>query len=300
MSDEMNDSIEPEVATSEDVVDTEGVDNDEKDIYDMTDEEFEAHYDDNASESSEDEPDGDTDKKTPDEDLESLYSAQMADADAKLDKPLVIKVKGRIYKVDSVNELKNLAELGTNGVQKFQAIAEHRKTLDFMSDNGITMEHLQSLITDSGNEPVMRDESVSAAEDVATEIMNSPNAQSFIEVANMLPNDVKQEMASNPQMMRGFNDDVASGLAQKIMPMVDRYMNVGGMSFMQAYVRAGNEAMSSGSIKQQPQQQNNVADEKMKTLNSQPVSKSNVSNALSTEDIDKMSDAEFERYYQEM
>jgi len=300
-------STEPEVTegsepteNAEEVVENIDTEDEVNDIDKLTDEEFDKKFDDLESDDSEDDKDV-SKENVPDKDLEALYAAQMNDADAKLDNPIIIKVKGKTYEVDSINELKNLAELGTSSTQKFQAIAEHRKTIDFMTDNGITKDDLDMIINHRGVEPVIRNDDSVAAEDVANEILNSPGAETFQEVAGMLPDDVKQEMASNAQMMAGFNHDVQSGLAQQIMPMAERFMNINGLSFMEAYVKAGDMIMKSG---EQPQQQvkqtTNIADEKRKVLNSQPKTRQTNTSGLSKADIDKMSDEAFDKYFNDL
>ncbi len=283
---------------------TEVVDTTSADVDDMSVEEF-AEFEEKAFDKGSD-SDEDSDEtvatESTTEELDELYKSQMTDTDAKLDKPIVIKVAGKVYKVDSVAELKNLAELGTNATKKYQSIAKHRNTLDYMEDNGISQEDLDYLVQSRGVAPVVRDESVNAVEDIANEILNGSGADAFKEIAAQLPDDVKQAMSNNPQMLAGFNYDVQQGIAGSIMPAVNRYMNVNGMSHQQAYMRARNEHLS------QNQSNNNNGDvviEQVTTpkqmLKNQPKPRGNVkSPSLSREDVDKMSKEEFARFYEDV
>ena len=305
-----NNSIEPMdtgVDAADDILEVENNSNEETTSADV-DAMDESEFADFEEKSFEDEsPADDADEaeepvELTDEDLEAKYKAQMSDVDAKINKPITIKVNGKIYDVDSVAELKNLAELGVNSTQRFQAIAQHRKTLDYMEDNDIRQEDLDLLVQSRGEAPIVRDASVNATEDVAQSILDSDIADEFTRLASELPDDVKQMMSTNPNMMSGFAHDVRTGLAGAIAPVVSRYMNVNGMTHMQAYGRARSEFASKNQQQEQPQQQKqqpqNTIANKRDTLQSQPKPGASVSKGgMSEADMDKMSDAEFEKYW---
>ncbi len=305
----MSDSMEPtDTATevADDISEVEATVNGETtsdDVSEMSEAEF-AEFEEKSfkDESSGDDADEPAEPKdlTYDE-LETAYKTQMGNQDAKLANPIVIKLNGKHFQVDNINELKNLAELGSNSTQRFQAIAQHRKTLDFMEDNGISREDLDFLVQSRGQAPVTRNETADAVENIASEILNGPGADAFAEVASQLPDDVREVMSKNPKMLSGFNHDVQSGLAAQIMELVPRMMSVNQMSFMQAYQAAGDQVTAKGGNRKAPKQQQQQIDpvaDKRNTLMSQPTPSAKVSsNGLSREDIDKMSDADFEKYY---
>ena len=283
-------------------------DDDAASIDDMDDAEF-AEFEEKAFEkptqSTESEDKPKVTESSP-EDLDARYKAQMDDKDAKLDKPIVIKLKGKVYEIDSVNELKSLAELGSNATRKYQEIAEHRRTIDFMQDNDLTVDDLQGMFGQTtGQEPMMRTEEDAlerSANDIAAEILNGSNAEAFQQMAALLPDGVKTEMSRNPEMLSAFNNDVESGLAQAIMPQVERMMAVKGIPFMQAYVEVGSEYVSKQSQPSQlvPEVVEPKPDAKKQMLKAQPKPKATVSKtgALSSADIDKMTDEEFEKFYE--
>ncbi len=172
-----------------------------------------------------------------------------------------------------------------------------------MEDNDIRQEDLDLLVQSRGEAPIVRDANVNATEDVAQSILDSDIADEFTRLASELPDDVKQMMSTNPNMMSGFAHDVRTGLAGAIAPVVSRYMNVNGMTHMQAYGRARSEFFSKNQQQEQPQKQKqqpqNTIANKRDTLQSQPKPGASVSKGgMSEADMDKMSDAEFEKYWE--
>ncbi len=278
-------------------------------VDDMTDEEFVEFEKEAFKSTGSDDDEDDEESKTKTEvtesspeELETRYKAQMDDKDAKLDQPVVVKVNGKIYEIDSVNELKNLAELGTSATSKYQAIAGHRKTIDFMQDNNLTVDDLQHLLGDRGVQPVMRTDADNAAmqvEDIATEILNGPNADNFTAAAEMLPQGVRDQMMTNPQMLKGFSEDVASGMAARVMPGVERLINVNGMDFMSAYAQEvqrlyGNQTQQKAPTETSPEPKQTPKS----MLQHQPTQRAkSKSPSLSRDDINAMSEADFEKFY---
>ncbi len=169
-----------------------------------------------------------------------------------------------------------------------------------MQDNDISQDDLDYLVQSRGGAAIVRDESVNAVEDIASNILSGPGAEAFQTVAAQLPADVKEVMSQNPQMLAGFNHDVQSGLAQKIMPLVSRFMNVNQMTFMQAYQAAGDQVTANNAQASEPTVViDNVADERKRTLQSQPKPRANVSaGGMSRDDMDKMSDSDFDKYWE--
>ena len=240
------------------------------DFDDMSDDEFEKEFDGIGSE----EP-VEGDPKEPKEPTDDdLYSKQISDPDATLEKAVVLKHDGQVYKIDKINELRDLAEKGFNATKKFQKLAADRKALE---------QQLQDLGQVPDVEPA-ENEDVTAVNDVAQRILDADYATTFQSDVSKLPQSVRTELGSNAELLRGLSVDYESGIAQKIMPHVSKLMNVNGMDFVDAYMKAGNEIMAT-------QQQ---TDDKRKTLTSQPKA-SMAPEAVA--DIDNMDDAAFERYF---
>ena len=262
--------------------------NDVKNIDHMTDEEFNNHFlNEEVDLNVDDEPSEEPTEKKVTEDLQSLYDTQMSDPEAQLAKPVLIKINGNVHKVDSVKELKALAEKGVSYTQKTQQLADERREAEFLRDNNITREDLDMLIASRGQEPVeVKDnEANEQVESLANEILSGTHADAFKSTASMLPKEIQSEMTKDPQLLQGFYDDVEAGLAQKIMPQVERLMAVDGMSFQQAYVTAGKQ------LETHKQPNGSAA-----KLRSQP--KSNTTELQTgSPDVWAMDDEEFEKYY---
>lgn len=256
-----------------------------EDIDNMNDEEFAQLMDGDTqtSKATEDE----TDVK-PTDDLDALYATQMQDPDAQLDKPILLKFNGTVHKVDSIKELKNLAEQGISFTKKSQDMSEQRQLLTTLEQNGYDAEALRNLAsTHKGSELVEADMSSAEIESVAQEILSSNYADSFKSVIGSMPESVTAQMRQDPQMLKAIAYDVESGLAQSIMPEVNRLMDIKGLSFEKAYVQAGNDYNTK-------KESVNI---KRETLKSQPTSNSHVNSPTSNEDVWKMDSKQFEKYF---
>lgn len=174
-------------------------------------------------------------------DLESLYAAQMSNKDASLENPILIKMNGKVVEVDNINDLKDMAERSLGATKKYQEMAEDRKVIEFMKSNNISMEALNQLIVSRGEVPV---ETVSHTEkdiqvqQVVDKISSSAYADDFRNGVSFLPDNVKSELANSPELLDGLYGDFESGLAQKVMPLVEKSMSIRNMNFVDAYVEA--------------------------------------------------------------
>ena len=252
----------------------------------MSDDEFASFMDEDNS--TIEEPEGTDEVVDESVDLDALYQSQMDDKDSTLDKPMLIKINGKVHKVDNVSELKDLAERGLNFTQKSQKLSEHRKTIEFLSDNGISQDDLDSLIHNRGEEPVVTDDAERESNDIATEILSSDYAEAFKETVQTLPENIRSTMAKDPRLLKAFSIDVESGLAQKIMPQVERLMSVNAMSFRDAYVQAGSKL----------QESQVSVNNKRNALTSQP--KASTVKADGNQDVWAMSDDAFDKYFDNM
>jgi hypothetical protein len=278
--DSVSENLEEVVTPGTDVV---------ADVDAMSDEEFAKFMDSEVSkedsESDTEDSKSDTNDNTPDEDLEALYIAQN-DSDESLTKPLIIKFKGKTHKLESMNELRELAERGLGATKKYQELSEQRKLFETLEANGYNKEALLQLVTaDKGGKLEEVDHSSVEVDGVAQEILNSSYADTFKEVVSDLPSDVTEQMRADANMLKAFAVDVESGLAKAIMPEVSRLIDIRGMDFKEAYIQAAKKHLSNQESVQS----------KRKVLKAEPTSSSNIQ--TSNVDIWSMSDAEFDKYF---
>ena len=203
------------------------------------------------AENNEESKEQDEAEQSSDVNLDELYKQQMADKDAKLDKPILVKYKGKVVDIDNVNELKDMAEKAIAATVKLQEAAELRKQFE-----GITPEDLELLRRfKSGDESVVAElatprETVDTTADevnqIATEILSAPYADQFKGFVGTLNPADKQILQTNPQILNGLKIDFENGLAQKIMPLAERKIAINGMDFLAAYTEAGKEVMDKG------------------------------------------------------
>ncbi len=172
--------------------------------------------------------------------FDDQYKTQL-DGEQKLNEPVYIKVRGKVVDISDVNELRDLAERGLGASAKYQEMAEGRKTLQFMQDNGITQDTLDSVIASRGEQPVESDTATHEVEQIASDILGSSYASDFKEIVQSMPAEVSKQLGEDPAMLKGLAADVESGLAQRIMPMAQRYMDINGLPFIDAYVKAGRQ-----------------------------------------------------------
>ena len=294
--------MEEEVNTTEptmDVVtedDTEAKIPTKEEIAKVFNDEPEEEVEDTGSEDKQSEDKSDKQDK-PEDDLEKQYKKQLEE-DIKLDKPVVAKVKGELFKIDSLKEVKDLVEKGIDYTVKSQLLAEDRRLAESLRNMGIgSVDELQAFL--QGNyqvnpealnpEPVEPKVESNPIEQVAESILNSEYADEVKQSIGELPEPAKEILSKDARILQGFYEDVKQGIAQKIIPLAKRYMMVNGMSFIDAYVQAGNQVVG-GSNKGSNKQ----------ILNSEP--KGNVDKALEDDlsDIDPMDDVAMEKYFRKL
>ncbi len=217
-------------------------------------------------------------------DLDGLYSAQMDNKESALDKPILIKLNGKVTEITNINDMKDLMERGLGSTRKYQEMAEDRKTIEFMNNNGISMEDLTNLATSDGSVPIEQAPEPSAKDtqiqSVVDKISNSAYADQFKQGVAFLPDNVKGFISNSPELLDGLAGDFESGLAQQALPLVEKFMGIKGMEFIPAYTKAVEEVKSP----------------KKNMLNSQPKSGSALSGASRESDVWQMSSDQFRKY----
>ncbi len=250
----------------------------ETEVNDMSDSEFNKHFesvgveDGDNTDDSDDTADVSVDNE-PDDTLDGRYSTQIDDVDAKLEKPVLLKVDGEVIELTTINELRDMAERGTSVTKKFQKLADDRRALE-------------AQIAEMGETPIVSEDADNNAEidSVANEILDSDYADAFKADVGSLPREVSELLSNDVEVLNGLNIDYKSGLAQKIMPKVKREMIVKGTDFIETYVSIGKQLRQSFA---------NV-ESKKQLLNSEPKQNKYVS---APKDVNSMSSKEFDAYF---
>jgi hypothetical protein len=205
------------------------------------------------------------------EDLDAIYKQQL-ESDAKLDKPIFIKYKGKVIDINDANELRDLAERGIVATYKLQEAAEIRKQYE-----GITPEDVEllrrfkagdtSVIQDLAVERPQVDTTSEQINTIASEILSAPYAEQFKGFIDVLPPVDKQKLSSDPRILAGLKIDFDNGTAQKLMPLVERYVSINGMDFLSAYTKAGKEVLNKDSARKDSMEQLTAAPKSTTSVN---------------------------------
>ncbi len=251
----------------------------ETDVDEMSDDELDSFLDGDTTPAVDDDSDADdvSEAEEVEASLDDLYITQNQSKDATLDKPVLIKINGVTHKIDNVDEMRNLMERGLNHTQKMQELAKQRKEFEADSNR-----------VDDEPSTVTQDATAVEVDEIANDILNSSYAESFQDDVSTLPSSVRNDLGQNPQMLRGLSIDYQSGLAQKVVPQVAREMAVKGVSFKDAYMSIANKL----------NQQSQATEASRNTLASQP--KQNTNGVAQSQDVDSMSDKDFDKYFAKM
>ncbi len=150
-----------------------------------------------------------------------------------LDNPLVVKRKGKLYDLTDMDQIRNLVEKGLDSTIKNQELAELRRELELTKNPDITEQELSQLDTSA------------EVEHIAEKIASSNYVEDFKTFIDILPGVVTDQLRGDPQMLEGLRQDVESGLAGKILPGMQRLMDVDNLTFKEAYMKSGSEVMKS-------------------------------------------------------
>ena len=215
---------EQEVTTTE-PESTEVAENQPKDYWS---EEFDAQAEPEIESDKDEQPkDAEEDKTTDVDNLEYVTSGL-----GELDKPIVIKYKGNLYDIKDKDQMRDLMERGMGATKKLQELAEMRKELEKQKNPEISEQELDNL------------DVTTEVEAISQKILESNYAEDFKGIVSKLPTDIVERMRKDPKMLEGLRIDTESGLAQKIMSKAQRYMDIDGIGFVEAYKRGGQELMS--------------------------------------------------------
>jgi len=275
-----------EVAETEVVSDnSETNDTGDVDVWDMTDDQFD-EINDGPAEPKESKSEPVEKDETIEMSMTDRYDAQQSDDKAILDKPILLKHKGEIIEVNNIHELKNVAERGFSVTKKLQQISEIK-------------DRLEKQLTEAGLQPdvdssdVETNDNENEVNDIANRIMNSDYVEDFKSVAIHLPDEIQQEMHTNPRMLEALSVDVANGrVTADLMKQIDRAMLTQDINFQQAYVKV------IGSAEESKQAKKDTVNSNRNRLQNQPTSTQVVKKA--TKSPMEMTDEEFDAEFAKM
>jgi hypothetical protein len=247
----------------------------------------------------------------------------------KLEKPVKIKSKNLEIEVNDPKELVELAHKGFDYFKKTQELAKWRNDIKIIEEGGLSREELM-LLKDikSGNKEAVakmmevygidplevEPEKANAyqqtqipetnyeVDSIIEEIQSEPeHAAHFSRVAQAVPDDFLNEVASDPIKLRHFNDHVKRGIADKVIPEALKAQMMYGGSFMEHYTRIGQQIMASApstpeprrEVQQQPQLSNREKELRKKATATRGGSKPKRSFLKDAESIWEMSEEEF-------
>ena len=168
------------------------------------------------------------------------------------------------------DELIALGQKGFDSEKKWQDVAAIRPYHDLIKDNNLTVEQVQTLVdivkgknpeavallaeqngidlyeADKKDYAPIVEEKNYALDDVIAEInQNEEVATQMNDYVSSVPQSVKETLISNPQILRGLNQDATKGIAQKIMPDVIKQLVINpNQDFVEVYKAVGNKVFS--------------------------------------------------------
>ena len=275
MSDE-----ELEVAVSEE---RENTDSTNDDTTDEPEEVSTEEVEDNSTEQPEELPEDDEvevqDPSSEDNEADSITEGEekSPEEDKDEDAPAEVKgyrnlvVDGEEVPIHDIEELYTMASAGGRVTQKFQELAEHRRTISAMQEAGLTADDINllieaqkgnkdaiaSIVKKSGVDPMDIDEedgegyvapqygksdTEQAILDIQTEISRDPE---YDRTANIIDevwdSESRNQIIEDPNIIRGLHNDVKSGLYDRVAPEAKKLSIADGMRRPQIeyYLQAG-------------------------------------------------------------
>lgn len=210
-------------------------------------------------------------------------------AEFELPHAVKIKDKGLEIEVKKLSELVQLGSAGLNYTNKTTELAPLRKIADYAKQHGIGIEDLEVLADiRNGNKDALasmakkynvdvydidteaeyktsdavKHVEVSYADEVAMEMQQSPEVFEAVRgTLATVPRNVAEQIVGDGNLLAAFRDDVANGIASKVIPEAVKRSSIYGGDFIQHYVNIANE-MAQPQQTEVPQQQvvvNNTA-----------------------------------------
>ena len=241
-----------------------------------TDEEPTEEEEDNGlQEQGQEEADEVEDTKPEEIDYKSFYDA--------LTSPF--KANGKEMKVESIDDARQLMQMGANYNKKMATLKPHLKVVKTLEKAGIGEEDLNYLLDLKNRNPeaikkLLKDSDIDPLDiDTSSDLNYTPNKYSVtdkeVELDNILSEiqdtdsfnktiDVignkwdeksKQVLVDQPQVIKVINEHVSNGIYDKIMSVVERERVLGrlsGLSDIEAYKQVGDALNAQGAFNGQP------------------------------------------------
>lgn len=195
--------------------------------------------------------------------------------------PIKAKDRDLTIEVDDLEEANKLINLGLNYTRKTQELSEVRKVADYAKQHSIDISDLELLAdlktgrkealaelakrnsvdvydidTDASyqpnNEVVYRE--ASEVDMVAQEIAQDEVLYGKVKDAlTYVPRNFAESVVSDAKLLSAFRDDVANGIADKVLPVAIKNHAVRGGDFIQHYVAVANQMFSASQEQVEPQ-----------------------------------------------
>jgi hypothetical protein len=195
------------------------------------------------------------------------------------------KANGKDMKVDSIEDARQLMQMGANYNKKMAAIKPNLKLVKTLEKNGIDEEKLNYLIDLSNKSPdaikkLLKDSEIDPLDiDTNAELDYKPKSyiandkeveldgileeiqetESFNTTVDIIGNkwdgQSKQVIVDNPQLIKVINEHVGNGIYDQIMGIVERERVLGrlnGLSDIEAYRQVGDALNAQGAFNKQP------------------------------------------------
>jgi hypothetical protein len=276
-----------------------------------------------SEESSEETKDSENDVEATEDNEETKPDEEIDLADW-LDKyelpyELTLKSKGLETKTKKLSELFTLANAGLDYTKKRQEEAPLRKVGEYANQQGISLNDLQILAdakrgdktafgtlakqygvdvydidADAKYNPTPQSAYIehNEADDIAREIHSDPVLLQEVQNSfKSIPQDIAEEIVSRADLLDGFRRDVSSGVAQNVIPEVNKRMTIDsinrnniGKTFYQYYGDVANDLYNKQQAVQQVEQKPQVVNSIDKAKAG--VSSTKISNSTNSGEID--------------
>lgn len=276
---------------SEEPSDPEGLHESEEDDDDELEDDDSQEDDEEASEDEvEDDPEESSEEAKEEEKEEDSEDTDYKAKYEEVFKPF--KANGKTMQVDSVDEVRQLMQMGANYNKKMAALKPSLKTLKLLERNEMlddgklsylidlsnkNPEAIKKLVKESGIDPMdidvdaeseyqpqtyTVDDREIALDEVLDDIQDTPTYSNTINLfSNKWDGQSKRVVAENPELLKVINDHMGSGIYDRIADEVDKQRTFGrlsGLSDIEAYRTVGDELDAKGAFNDlvaQPDQQ---------------------------------------------
>jgi hypothetical protein len=267
---EADESVDVEEETNTDSDDAD--ETEEDDAADTDQDEDDDAGDDSDPGSEEEAGESDADKESETVDFESEYGKLLAP----------FKANGKEMKVQTVDEARQLMQMGANYNKKMSALKPSMKTLKLLENNGLLGDDklsflidlhkgdkgaIQKLVKDSGidtfdfdaeseseykPETYTVDDREMVLDEVLERIQDTPTYTETIDVvSNKWDEASKQHVANNPTALETINTHMASGVYARVIAEVEKqrtFGRLGELSDIEAYHQVGYSMSEGGQL----------------------------------------------------